>query len=82
MVEQVKYSPRERFSLWTLAVFGFLTVNGAFGYGLFRTGVLNDADNRAGSSTPDRVPYECPKRGLGVSVGKPGNTSKYCSTIV
>jgi hypothetical protein len=26
----VKYSSRERFWLWTLAVFGFIVVNGAF----------------------------------------------------
>ncbi len=43
MVEQIEYSPRERFWLWTLAVFGFLTVNGAFVYGLFRPGALAEA---------------------------------------
>ena len=43
MVEQVEYSPGERFWLWTLAVFGFLAVNGAFVYGLFRPGVLAEA---------------------------------------
>ena len=30
----VKYSSRERFWLWTLAVFGFVVVNGAFVCGL------------------------------------------------
>ena len=40
MVEQVEYSPGERFWLWTLAVFGFFTVNGAFVYGLFQPGAL------------------------------------------
>ena len=52
MVEQVEYSPRERFGLWTLAVFGFLTVNGAFMYGLFQPGattaVVLERDGKAG----------------------------------
>ncbi len=43
MVEQVEYSPRERFWLWTLAVFGFLAVNGAFVYGLFRPSAFAEA---------------------------------------
>ncbi len=41
--EEVQYSPRERFWLWTLAVFGFVTVNGAFVYGLFQPGALAEA---------------------------------------
>ena len=41
--EQVQYSPRERFWLWTLAIFGFVTVNGAFVYGLFQPGALAEA---------------------------------------
>ena len=41
--EEVQYSPRERFWLWTLAVWGFLIVNGAFVYGLFRPGALAEA---------------------------------------
>ncbi len=45
MVEQVEYSPGERFWLWTLAVYGFFTVNGAFVYGLFRPGALSEAMN-------------------------------------
>ena len=40
MLERVEYSPKERFWLWTLAVFGFLIVNGAFVYGLLEPGVL------------------------------------------
>ena len=40
MREEVEYSPRERFWLWTLAVFGFFAVNGAFVYGLQQPGAL------------------------------------------
>ncbi len=43
MREQVQYSPRERFWLWTLAIFGFISVNGAFAYGLFQPGALAEA---------------------------------------
>ena len=35
MFEELKYSSRERFWLWLLAIFGFSIVNGAFLYGLF-----------------------------------------------
>ena len=41
--EQVQYSPRERFWLWTLAIFGLVTVNGAFVYGLFQPAALAEA---------------------------------------
>lgn len=43
MGEQVEYSPRERFWLWTLAVFGFLAVNGAFVYGLLQPDAMAEA---------------------------------------
>ena len=40
----VKYSSRERFWLWTLAVFGFVVVNGAFVCGLFfQPGAFSEA---------------------------------------
>jgi uncharacterized membrane protein YhaH (DUF805 family) len=40
----VKYSSRERFWLWILAVFGFGVVNGAFVYGLlFQPGAFSEA---------------------------------------
>jgi hypothetical protein len=40
----IEYSPRERFWLWTLAVFGIALVNGAFVHGLlFQPGTLADA---------------------------------------
>ena len=40
----VKYSSRERFWLWTLAVFGFVVVNGAFVYGLlYQPGAFSEA---------------------------------------
>ena len=45
MSDQVQYSPRERFWLWTLALFGFLAVNGAFLYGLLQPAVLAEAMN-------------------------------------
>ena len=31
---EVEYSPRERFWLWALGIFGFVGVNGAFVYGI------------------------------------------------
>jgi uncharacterized membrane protein YhaH (DUF805 family) len=37
------YTRRERFWLWTLAAFGFSAVNGAFIYGLFQPGALQEA---------------------------------------
>ena len=40
MREEVDYSPREHFWLWTLSVFGFLAVNGAFVYGLLQPGAM------------------------------------------
>ena len=43
MGEEVQYSPRERFWLWTLAVWGFLIVNGAFVYGLLQPGAMVEA---------------------------------------
>ncbi len=43
MAEKVEYSPGERFWLWTLAVFGFVTVNGAFVYALFQPDALVEA---------------------------------------
>lgn len=44
MEREIEYSPRERFWLWTLAVFGIVVVNGAFLHGLlFQSGTLADA---------------------------------------
>ena len=44
MGREIEYTPRERFWLWTLAVFGFAIINGAFLHGLlFQPGTLADA---------------------------------------
>ena len=43
MREQVQYSSRERFWLKALAILAFVTVNGAFAYGLFQPGALAEA---------------------------------------
>jgi len=40
MLNEVQYSARERFWLWTLAVAGFLVINGAFAYGLLQPGAF------------------------------------------
>lgn len=44
MTPAIDYSPRERFWLWMLCLFGFAAANGAFVYGLlFRPNALADA---------------------------------------
>jgi hypothetical protein len=39
----IEYGSSERLLLWSLAVLGFVVVNGAFLYGLLRPGVLQEA---------------------------------------
>lgn len=40
---EIEYNRSERILLWSLAVVGFIVVNGAFLYGLIRPGVLQEA---------------------------------------
>lgn len=44
MTHDIEYTPRERFWLWALALFGVVGANGAFVYGmLYRPDALADA---------------------------------------
>ena len=40
---EIEYQRSERLVLWSLAVIGFVVVNGAFLYGIFRPGALQEA---------------------------------------